>query len=170
GGQPLALPFSPNPERTHRGARLCADHGEIRRVAVAAVVSAVEIALRRRDVIDERGVVVNVGEVLVTDRVLRLAAAEALYGLVRADLPEASADARTVPMPPEIKGQDCEILGLQLLGQFVPALLLAIAAQRVQEDGAGRLIAFRTGIVIPVNFDLINGIEFDPFRLRGAAP
>src|SRR5439155_19708933 len=74
-----------------------------------------------------------------------------------------------VPMAAEIKEQDGEVLFLEFLGQVIPTLFSAGAAQGVQHQRTRRLVPRVAGEVRSVDLHLVVGIELDPFGFGGPA-
>ena len=64
-------------------------------------------------------------------------------------------------MAAKIEGEDGEALFLQFLGQAIPAPLGAIAAEFVQQDDAGGLVAVAAGIEGPLEYDAVGRVELD---------
>src|SRR5207253_2396117 len=76
-------------------------------MALAAVVVAIEEALGRRNIVDQRGVIVERSEFLVADRCLELFRLETLQGSIRGiQSPEGQIDRGAAAMATKIEAQD----------------------------------------------------------------
>src|SRR5438132_4707380 len=102
--------------------------------------------LGRGNVVDQRSPVVEIGELFVADLLARPIGPVTLDALIVAIGPELGTDGRAFAVPADIKRQDRDVLGLKFLSQVLPAVLVAAAAQGMQHDRAGGLVALGAGI------------------------
>src|SRR5262249_23503685 len=155
------------PQGAEGGAVLGTDKDQVGDVTIARVVAALQVRAGRRDVIHQEGPVARL-EVAQVDRVRRLATDRLVLDQVPVDgvLPEIGADAVAIAVPAEIETEDGEALLGQLVGQQVPAFLVAaLAAEFVQQKNARRSATLAAGPVGAVQFYFIDGLKMNALGL-----
>src|SRR5262249_11282324 len=147
------------------GAVLGADDDQRPGVAVAGVVAVVEEQLGGGDVVDEVRIVAG-GEALAADALLELALLHrpALAGLgvpgVKPAVPEfGGVHGGAGAVASEVETQDAVTLVVKGLGEFVPAVLVTVAADPVQQQHGGLVLPLGAGVEGALDGNAVHGVE-----------
>src|SRR5262249_33568993 len=146
-GDLVAAALRTQPEGAERGSFMSAYDDQRGRVALAFVMEAIQEHARGGDVVGQEWIVTGL-EILLPNRVLHAAGGQTAHAVfVGGIVPELAFHRCAIAVSAKIETEHRVSFLLETLSQHVPTFLFAMAADIVQEQNAGSILAF--GALVP---------------------